>query len=59
MILQIYEDDKNHIRTRFSSWWVPPQHRSNLAFPWSCMHTDFRDCSDKRTAVFSEHYESE
>ena len=46
--------EKNHIRTKFSIWWVPPQHRSHPAFPWPCIHTNFRDCSEKRIAFVLE-----
>ena len=44
--------EKNHIRTKFSIWWVPPQYRSHPAFPWPCFHSDFIDCSEKRIVFF-------
>ena len=59
MILQIHEDTKTTLGLDSVVGGFPPQHRSHLAFPWPCMHTDFRNSSDKLIAVFSERYESE
>ena len=59
MILQIYEEIRTTSGLDSVVGGFSPQHRTHLAFPWPCMHTDFRNSSDKLIAVFSEHYESE
>ena len=59
MILQIHEEIRTTLGLHSVVRRFPPQHQSHPAFPWSCMHTDFRDCSDKPIAILSERYESE
>jgi len=59
MILQIHKEIRTTLGLDSVVGGFPPQHRSHPAFPWPCMHTDFRYCSDKRIAVLSEYHESE